>query len=306
MRDAKKNIVFAICSFLSLFFLSCEEDFNPKFDFEGRYVLNGVFSSGTDTKGLPEIKLGRIYNIDSYDISKYNVEPVINAEVTLINKGNEIVFCETHKRTSQEAFYVDTSTNGEFIVFPDQEFSVRVKLPNGKLMTAKTKIPHENSVSIGLLMPKGFSTLIDREFFGNSFNLSWAINNSKNIFFPSISVYYSEIVGNLEVYKIKEIPTHYIKRNGRLEPFFPSAQYAKTINYEFSAIDSAISELSYGRKKESIKLYWLIVRLLEFNNDLSNYYSSIYGMPDRFTLRLEDKVFSNVEGGYRHTWCYYY
>ena len=101
-----------------------------------------------------------------------------------------------------------------------------------------------------------------------------------------------------EVFRTKEIPFKYIKKNGNYDPVFPSYQFEKNISYDYAAIDSTIASIGAGKPdKSKIKLYWLDMKLLEFNTDLTHYYSSIHGFTDRFSIRLDEEVYSNVVNG---------
>jgi len=291
-----KRIKFLVFILFPILFIGCQEDFNPKTGIEEKYVLYGVYASGINASYLREVNLSRVYNIDGYDLSKFNVEPVLNAEVKVYARGRTNIFCESRTRSGAGASYIDTSY--QIWVDPGDKISVIATLPNGKTLYADTYALYWNYVTYSYLLFNGFTTNINHFLWGNSFDLSWSSNKTNDLFFPSLSVTYSIKNDSSEAIYTKEIPMQYVKRNGILEPVYPAYQYQKSVSYDYKAIDSAIAGLAAGNTdKSKIKLYWLNVKLLEFNGDLSNYYSSIHGFTDRFSIRLDDKVYTNVHGG---------
>ena len=75
---------------------------------------------------------------------------------------------------------------------------------------------------------------------------------------------------------------------GKLEYVYPSYQFEKSISFNYDAIDSAIAGIGAGKPdKSKIMLYFITMSLLEFNSDLTYYYSSIHGFLDRFSIRLD-------------------
>lgn len=290
-----KKTVYFLLLLMPVLFLSCQEDFDPKTGIEEKYVLFGVFDAGYNPTYLKEVHLSRVYNIDGYDLSNYSVAPVLNAEVAVTSRGRVRYFCESQTRSSSGSVYVDTGF-GNVWANPGDAIDIMVKLKNGKTLSAKTYALHWNYLDFSYLLDNGFTTQVNYFLWGKSFDVSWYNNKTSNLFFPSLSLFYSEVNDSSEVYYTKDIPTSYIKRNGQREPVYPSYQYQKSISYDYAAIDSLLAGLSHGKTKK-IKLYWLTVKLLEFNSDLSNYYSSIHGFTDRFSIRLDDKVYTNINGG---------
>ena len=293
------QLVAVFFAVVSLFiFSSCEDEFTPKTSVEDQYVLYAVNETGYKAKGLNVIKLSRVYNIDGYDLSKYNIEPVLNADVVVTYRGREYQYCENRGRYSKEASYIDTAHDGSFFSNPGEEIKIKATLPNGKVISAKSMTLYWNYLTFSFLLSNGFTTKINHFLWGNSFDISWFSNKTNNLFIPSLKLYYSELQGGTELIKYKEIPTQFIKRNNALEPIFPSCQYGKSVSFDYNAIDSVVAGISEGiSNKSKIRLCYLEVGLIEYNKDLSDYYSSIHGFTDRFSIRLDDRIYSNISGG---------
>ena len=63
-------------------------------------------------------------------------------------------------------------------------------------------------------------------------------------------------------------------------------------------IDSAMVQISEGDPdKKNYKIISIIFEMTEFDHELSNYYSSTHGYLDNFSLRLDETIYSNVNGG---------
>ena len=83
-----------------------------------------------------------------------------------------------------------------------------------------------------------------------------------------------------------------------LSMFILLISFEKSISFEYDAIDSVIAGIGAGKPdKSKIMLHFITMSLLEFNSDLTYYYSSIHGFLDRFSIRLDESTYTNVVGG---------
>lgn len=290
-----------LCAAVSIISISCSEDFDAKTGIESKYVLYGVYNAVQNIPKqsrigfLKEIKLSRVYNVDQYDLSSFSVEPVVNATVMAYGKGRPVQCTEEFSRKEQEKSY---KVYGDFFAGPDDDITVTATMPNKDRLSATTRLLKYNYITRDYPFYSGFTSKINHFLWGSSFNLFWDSNRNPNLFFFSLSVQYSEMTDSGEVFKTKEIPFKVLKKGNKYEPVYPSYQFEKQISYDYEAIDYAITEIAAGKPdKSKFKLYWLNLKLLEFNSDLTKYFSSIHGFTDRFSIRLDEAVYSNVSGG---------
>ena len=115
--------LFLFCVLLSVFLTSCDEGFEPKTDIQEKYVLYGVVVA-SDNKvtlqrsiGLKEVKVSRVFNIDSYDITKFSFDPVVNATVTASCDG-----------TSGKLSLIEVKKRPGRLLHPRSEFGCKHKI----------------------------------------------------------------------------------------------------------------------------------------------------------------------------------
>jgi len=278
---------------LSLLFVACNQVFEPKTTIAEKYVVFSCY----DFQGYhyPSVKLSRVYDIDGYDVNNYKIEPVLNAEVKIKSRGLERTLCENINRQNDGSVYEDTSFS---VILEGQKAYLTINLKNGKTISAEAAGLNSNFVTYSYPFFNGFTTQLNRFLWGSTLGFSWKSNQTRNLFFARLLVNYSVKKDTVETTYNKELPFKYIKRNGINEAIFPSGQYTKEIEYDYTAIDSAIAAISAGETdKSKFKLYGLVFSLLEFNRELSDYYSSIHGYTDHFSIRLDESVYSNISPG---------
>ena len=141
MRSA---ILFLVLAVLTLVECGCDHSFNPKEEFQERYVLQCFIQPGTVTAVL-----AKTYDVDGFDPSTNTIDPAISgAEVVLtINQkpfylqGNLRVNPDTSRYQTKQWVYSKVIS----AVAPDAEVILTAKLPNGKTLSARTVAPNNRT-----------------------------------------------------------------------------------------------------------------------------------------------------------------
>lgn len=297
--------VFIITSItFSIFFISCEEDFNPKTEFEEKYALYGVIESTP-----PEYtQIVRVAVLNTYDVNGFNPaidhsdHSVSGCRITIINGNNESLLSEglLNPIPVGNGYYrLKHVYMGGFKAEHYKEIKIKVELPNGKVLTAGTHIPEMLShLQFSYPFNTGIHTRLDRFRWGNTWKIELDSNND-NLFFPKLTLYYSKITDSgLKGYS-KEIPMRYVKKGGKFEAVYPTYIWDKTFEYNFDCFDSVMTQISAG---DSLKQNYIIgnitLGIIEYERNLASYYSSINGYLDNFSIRLDESVYTNVSGGF--------
>jgi hypothetical protein len=286
-----KYLLYFAFAVISVLFFSCSEDFSPKSDIADKYVLYAVFSP---SDFYSDVYISRVYDIDGYDPSKFSIEPAVKAKVTLQTNSHTYDFPETRYRNESRSVY----SNIIDLIKPNEKATITAVLQDGTVLTANAVSLNQLYLVYSYAFGSGFTTKMSHFLWGSSFKISWPTNKTNDMFFASFSVYYSEMINGVETFLSKKIPVKFIKQNGAYEAVYPSSQYEKEIAFDYAAIDTVVAGLSNGESdKSKFKLYWMSLQILEFDPNLSSYYASIYGYSDRFSVRVDESVYSNVAGG---------
>jgi len=175
------------------------------------------------------------------------------------------------------------------------KLSISAKLPDGKVLSSSTQVPSEFEVVMSYPFEGGFSSKISRFLWGNALTFSWKTTSMGHLYFPKFEIFYSDSADGMV--KSAKIPEKYINREGNWTAMYPSAQYIKSVSFDYDAVDSVMANLARKDPERKIQFYYLQAGIIEYDAALSNYYSSLYGKLDRFSIRLDDAVYSNISGG---------
>jgi hypothetical protein len=179
----------------------------------------------------------------------------------------------------------------------NDEFLISANLPNGKVLSGYTRVPHPFEPTFSYPFNSGITTRINRSLWGNSWQITWETYGN-DLYFPKLIILYEKKNDSSFTPGVKEIPVKYINQNGSIEGIYPDYISGNSITYEFDAIDSAMAQISEGDPdKRSYRIISIVFEMLEFDPELSKYYASTHGYLDNFSIRLDETTYSNIEGG---------
>ncbi len=301
----------------SLTLISCEENFSPKIDFRDEYVINSIISaSAAATKSKLYISVSKLYNVDGLNPYSNKNDPIVLGAAVTLKQNNRTYEClqDTLRRLDTSRYntpYIYYASPPLEVNFYDQ-FWITAILPNGEKLSGYTRIPPPFTPTYSFTFTGGITTRINRFLWGNSWKINWDIS-ANDLFFPKLIILYQKklestvyitdstglVIDSINYStNVKEIPMRYINQNGSLKPVYPTYTTGNSISYDFEAIDSAMVQISEGDPdKKNYKIISIIFEMTEFDHELSNYYSSTHGYLDNFSLRLDETIYSNVNGG---------
>lgn len=292
-------------------FVSCEENFSPKTEFEENYVISCVFGTSGMYETVPvELYLTKTYDVEGLDPNNNKVDPsVAGASVILSYSLNEsfllredtLVYYDTLGNLIWGSF---NRYNNPFIIYRNPSIPLRyttltlsVELGNGKVFTSSTKIPRGVFLNYSYDFPHGITSFIDQWRFGNY----WGINfeeEEDQLYFSALTFSYNINGDSSSINKTVEVPLEYVKKDGKYLPVYPGYNYGGDLKYKFSAFDRVLSSLSNDAPQGSvITVFDLRLTVVQFDNALGQYYSSINGYLDNYSVRLDERVYSNINGG---------
>lgn len=299
----KRLIVHLLPISVILIFCSCEEEFSPKIPFVEQYVVNGIIDIGYANNIGPDIKISKTYNFESTSPPQTH---------NIVSDSSATVFIYVNNREYELKYYKndDESSLGYYCLKPEDiippfqayEFSMIANFPDGSTLKAKTDVPDFPSILFSMDFFNGVTTKIDQWRFGKKWIMTWDIEKDQ-LCFPKLSInYYKE---NYDTLKSIDVPSTYLKSGNGFIPYYPQYTYDGYCSYDFSAIDSTMLKISEGDSvKNNYKIISVVFSMIIFSKTLSLYYSSTNGYLDNNTIRLDEKVYSNIENGMGIFGCY--
>lgn len=299
-----KKLFFIMGCIASLLFTSCEEDFNAKTDFSEKYILYGVIRNYPWSVPSPYVTL-TVAVLKTYDVNGYNPSSdtsdhsIKDCFVSLTIGKEELPLSELNGSQVGDGFTPEYSyTISNFKFNRNQEIKITAVLPDGKILTAHTKVPEVvSSLEFSYPFNRGIHTKINRFLWGDSWVITWDSFDSY-LYFPRLSLHYQVKTGSDVQYKSKEIPMQYTKRNGKFEPVYPSYTWGNQVEFSYDCIDSVMTQISEGDSdKSKYIIRGISFGMMEYEMNLASYFSSTNGYLDNFSIRLDESIFTNVSGG---------
>ena len=302
----KNAVLLPAVIILSLLNFSCKEDFSPKTDFKSGYVINCIIN--LDYRHLPisflthgTARITKFYNIQGYAPTYPANLFVPGVKVYIEYRGTQYKLYELYHPVTGALSYRDIYEQLPF--YPSYTVYLNAEMPDGKVLTAETKLLNDTQIKYSYNFVRGFSTNINRFMWGDNLTVTW--DKQENcLSFPRLVLQYYKYVNPAAepdsmhpdgIYSYTmDIPLIFSKG----KPIYPSYSYGNSVSFSYPLIDSLIRGISKGdTAKSNYKLYSMSFRLIKFDESLSKYYSSIHGSLDDYSIRHDESVYSNIKGG---------
>lgn len=293
--------------------VSCEETFSPKAEFDEKYVVSCVFGTdGTKEDFACTLYLTKTYDVEGLDPSINKVDPTVpKAKVHVEYSSGQIFWLYEDTLAVYDSVKTDSLVwaifnryNNPKIYYRNahspiraQEMKLSVELPNGKILTAKTKFPRGVFFDYSYIFPHGITPNIEQWRHGDYWGISWEPVEDQ-LYFTSLTFGYSVVIDTITQYKIIEIPMDYVKKNNKLVPVYPGYKKVGDFKFKFSSISRTLQLISKGiEDKSKITVYGISLNIIQFSKELADYFSSINGFFDEYSIRLDERVYTNIENG---------
>ncbi len=286
----KYGMIFIVV--ISLLNLSCDEEFAPKLPFEEKYF---VYTSlkGDSTKQI--IVVAKSYDVSGFNPQNNTTSPEIaGCFVEVTRAGVKYIFRDTiidRPDTSRYGKKMPAYVSTELIPRENEILDLNVALPNGKVLTAKTAVPPQVFIEKSV-----FAIGYDRvTSLSQRYALQWR-TQAIYLYVPKLEIFYTrdDMPG---IFRI-EVPTDYLTINKKQQIVYPQPNSNSWISFDYRAIDSTMAKISEGYDyKAMFRILRAEVRLLIYDTNLAKYYSSVNGYLDAYSVRLDENVFTNVNGG---------
>lgn len=297
----KKTYLAFVILLSAITFLSCEDNVNPKTDFEEVYVLSCIIRTDT-TYQIATIS--RSYDVDNFDPTTNTVDPFIKgAKVKLFYGDNVIEFRDTAIARSADSRYKTPMniyyTNKFVSTSIPVGLRIEATLPNGKVLSSTSQL-----ISIYSVFINSISVPISSNPLANKLNFTWGewmlTQTSTRVYYaPELVILYTQDKGGVKIKKQKKVPLFYANTLNGLLPIYPQIQSGITsASFEMDAINRAMAEISEGdSQKSNYKIDGVIFRLLLMDGGLASYYSLQKVYLDEFSVRVNQPDITNIKGG---------
>lgn len=289
-----------------LFLSGCDETFSPKGPFEPRIVVFGALSSVEDTQYV------RVYT--SYDADQNNPflhsdeNPVRNALVTIRQGANVFTLRDTvvpRAETDRYPSSIVAYYAAPLRATPTITYTLTVQTAVHGMATSSVTVPDRGDIFFPSLV------LITNPWAGSpsrpAVQVSARISSVTKGFRFRMFVEYEATFGSRREVRREEVPTDLRV----VSCFFEQYEYLystvvrRQTQVGREGIETyAFNEFAYRRTVEMVFQRNLDVRflravfyLVQYESNWYNYYQTTNRSKDRYTTRLDETDFSNIQGG---------
>lgn len=289
----KKQLIYFL-GIISLFFISCEENFNPNGELREIYSVNCILRCDTSYQMLT---ISKAYQIEGTNPLNYNEDPTIKgAEVKIYYDDKVIVFRDTsilRTDTSRYKYNIYYYYAKNFKPEENKEYFIDVLLPNGRRLTSVTRTPET------LEFIKQTSSLLITNEPVQQLSYFWKITNNDVVYVPRLTFYYYKTINGNKIKYKKQIPLRYEKRGDNYVEVYPKPDKHPYVFYDMAVVRKAFEDISKG---DPYKGNYSIVsgtyfELLVLDANLSAYYSTSNSAYGEFSVKIDETDFSNIKNG---------
>lgn len=299
------RIIPVVTAFLSFAWLSaCDQPFSPKTEFENLPVLQSVVETNfLETSTWVFVVLGTTYDVLGFNPSNNSIDPTVQgAVVTIRVKDNTYEMFETSTPREDTSRYSNRLRHYRkgLKIRPGDTLYVEATLPDGRHVTASTRMPQRIAYDTNYDITGGLSTFINAYNYGPVFQFFWnEPHGERHVYFMKITLLYQrKIDDETTMMMVEEVPLRIVERNGTKEPLYPVYTFEPKFEFTFEAFDWVMTKIGEGvEKKSDITVLWYSLSIVEFDVHLSRYYASTKGSLDSYSVRLDEFIYSNVHGG---------
>ena len=284
----KKNIFFII-SIVSLYFISCDESFNPFTDFKQDYGVACILRSDTT---LQLLSLTKSYpnNLAAGSIPKFLFEKNADVRIWYQDSVYRLMDTSIYSLENQDTLKYYFSKNFKIDFLKDIE--LEILLNTGKRLKAYSKTPGEilfKNTSEVLIPPVNKSVV----------QLYWSVQSLQYYYLPRLRAKCERIVNGTKEVFYKELPVRYETINGELKPIFPKPSKNLSVAYQVDAINKFLLDYSNSLAVPSeVTIHQILdLQVITFDAEVSRYISVSNNSSNNLSIRFDEGDYSNISGG---------
>lgn len=296
---------------LSLFCLlplsssGCNQPFDPKGPLDKQMVIFCVLS--TDRK-VHFVRVERSYMPSEYDPTAYNSDnAVTDAQVIINGAGKYYQMRDTvlpRPDTSRYKFPLHVYVVNPLAIANGKAYGVSVQSPCMGAIYATTLVPDKGYITLDV---SAYAILVDPTRLSANTPIDFFVQLS-----PIAKGYIGRFIICYDVVKNNEwveehvevpVPLGYSTFYGPNVPLYPQMTRCPSTNRaamqyqvgQYLGVIDGLRNGSYARNRLSFK--WAVLRLVQVEQNLYKYYTTVHAFQDPYSIRLDEPLFSGIKGG---------
>ncbi len=283
---------------LLIFFVlvsGCENSFDPKKNYQDKYMINLVIK-GDSVNQLAVV--AKSYDVPGFNPGQNTTSPFVSgARISIASTFYDLTY------TFRDTVSTDIGSKygspapvyklSQMRARSNDTLTLFATMPDGTTLTSKCVVPRD----LDFRLSKQYISTVTDNPLEKALTIQWSAP-TEYIFVPKLTLYYATDKNGVVTGYKKEIPLKFADVAGTLKPLYPGVTRDKILIYEYAAINKILRDISEGdNDKYSYVIQDAILEVLVMDRNLGNYYGSTEGFLDDYSVRLDEVVFSNIQGG---------
>lgn len=291
------NRILTAATLLIFFVLvsGCENSFDPKKNYQEKYMINLVIK-GDSVNQLAVV--AKSYDVPGFNPSQNTTSPFVSgAQITIASTFYDLAYVFKDTVSTEIGSKYGTPAPvyklSQMKARSNDTLTLLARMPDGTTLTSKCVVPRD----LDFRLSKQYISTISNNPLEKALTIQWSAP-TEYIFVPKLTLYYATDKNGVVTGYKKEIPLKFADVAGTQKPLYPGVTRDKILIYEYAAINKIMRDISEGdNDKYSYVIQDAILEVLVMDKNLGNYYGSTEGFLDDYSVRLDEVVFSNIEGG---------
>ena len=282
----------------------CEENFDPRASLQEQMVVFSVLSTDRPAQF---VRVQRNYMPPEYNPLSYTDNNFLKDALVTIRESNKVFRLRdtslARTDSSRYTFQLKTFYINPLTPLRGRTYQVIIQSPTQGQINASTTVPEKATITIA---PSALQIIDRPDRSIQDARIVFVVQLSKLTkgFLPRFYLYYDVLKDNEWIEERAEIPvTSADSSSYSLDvPLYPKMAAAPNtsqvgliyLNGYYKAI---INTLNEKYKPTRLIFKWATVVILQADQNLFKYYSGVHGAEDPYSIRLDEPLFSTVEGG---------
>jgi hypothetical protein len=291
---------------LALWFVACNGPFDPRGPLDRQLVVFSVLSTDRD---IQYVRVNANYMPVSYDPSTYDSDSAVkDALVSMTGNGGSYVFRDTtvpRPDTSRYKFQMRMYTLGHFTPARGKTYNMLVSSPTLGAASASASIPTKPTI---VLDPASWIRLSEPLTRLETEDIQFTVDLSSisKGYMYHLYIYYDVIKDGRWQEERVEIPlppqipdTSYTFDRAEYSQLAQTPQSNKIfVQFKEGYLIKAIKTLTKVKYVNTHLIYkWIVLTVLQADQNLFGYYKSLRVYQDPLSIRLDQPLYSRIDGG---------
>jgi hypothetical protein len=287
--------------------VSCNQPFDPRAPLDQQMVLYTVLSTDRDAQF---VRVEKNYMPSGFDPTEYALENAVNDAIVTITQSAKLFQCRdtvlSRPDTTRYASPLRLYALAPFTPQRGTKYNILVQSRSLGMASSAVTIPQtptltEDYSAIGILQ-----NTITRQP-SDLIKYSVLLSNESKGYMARLYIYYDVLKGSEWVEERVEVPagtwSDDVNYYGIDKPLYPQMSPSPqtglvSIAYKNGFLQTVVKDLTTARYANNKIIYkWVVLAVLQAEQNLYNYFVSIQEYRDARSIRLDEPMYTRVNGG---------